>query len=276
VKRKQKVSMVMILVLLVMMLTAPATGAQEPPNTMRIGVTVEVDSLSPLISYSQIGYEVFQLLYDSLVMLDENLETVPGLAKEWQISDDELEWTFTLRDDVQWHDGEPFTSEDVKFTYELLLENELGMYSGYLGGITEILTPDETTVVIRTEQPKANMLLNSCPILPAHIWSEVSPDEYDTWPNSSPVGTGPFKFEEFRPGEYLKLSASDETFHGRPGIDELIFVLYANTDTMAQSMRLGEIDAATNFSPSQLDALNSDATIDAISGCGAWLYGTLL
>ncbi|MDW7671425.1 MAG: ABC transporter substrate-binding protein [Bacillota bacterium] len=264
-KRKQKVSMVMILVLLVMMLTAPATGAQEAPNTMRIGVTVEVDSLSPLISYSQIGYEVFQLLYDSLVMLDENLETVPGLAKEWQISDDELEWTFTLRDDVQWHDGEPFTSEDVKFTYELLLENELGMYSGYLGGITEILTPDETTVVIRTELPKANMLLNSCPILPAHIWSEVSPDEYDTWPNSSPIGTGPFKFEEFRAGEYLKLAASDETFHGRPGIDELIFVLYANADTMAQSVRLGEIDAVTNFSPSQLDALNSDATIDAIS-----------
>jgi peptide/nickel transport system substrate-binding protein len=265
VKSKQKVSIVIVLVMLVMLLTSPVTGAQEPPNTMRIGVTVEVDSLSPLISYSQIGYEVFQLLYDSLVMLDEKLETVPGLAKEWQISDDELEWTFTLRDDVQWHDGTPFTSADVKFTYELLLENELGMYSGYLGGITEVVAPDESTVVIRTELPKANMLLNSCPILPAHIWSEVSPDEYDTWPNSQPIGTGPFVFEEFRPGEYLKLVANDETFHGRPGIDELIFVLYANADTMAQSVRLGEIDAATNFSPSQLDALNSDATIDAIS-----------
>lgn len=264
-KSKQKVSIVIVLVMLVMLLTSPVTGAQEPPNTMRIGVTVEVDSLSPLISYSQIGYEVFQLLYDSLVMLDENLETVPGLAQDWQISDDELEWTFTLRDDVQWHDGTPFTSADVKFTYELLLENELGMYSGYLGGITEVVAPDESTVVIRTELPKANMLLNSCPILPAHIWSEVSPDEYDTWPNSQPIGTGPFVFEEFRPGEYLKLVANDETFHGRPGIDELIFVLYANADTMAQSVRLGEIDAATNFSPSQLDALNSDATIDAIS-----------
>ena len=65
VKSKQKVSIVIVLVMLVMLLTSPVTGAQEPPNTMRIGVTVEVDSLSPLISYSQIGYEVFQLLYDS-------------------------------------------------------------------------------------------------------------------------------------------------------------------------------------------------------------------
>ena len=264
-KRKWKVFMVMILVLSVMMLTASATDAGASPQTMRIGVTVEVDSLSPFISYSQIGYEVFQLIYDSLVMLDENLETVPGLARDWQISDDGLEWTFQLREDVQWHDGVPFTSADVKFTYELLLENELGMYSGYLGGITEILTPDATTVVIRTEQPKANMLMNACPILPAHIWSEVTRDEYDTWPNSSPVGTGPFKFQEFRPGEYLKLVASDNTFHGRPGIDELIFVLYANTDTMAQSVALGEIDAATNFSPNQLDTLDNNATIDAIT-----------
>ncbi|MEN1761456.1 ABC transporter substrate-binding protein [Anoxynatronum sibiricum] len=264
-KRKRCVSMAVILALTVMMLAAPVTGAQEPLNTMRVGVTVEVDSLSPLISYSQIGYEVFQLVYDPLVMLDENLETAPGLATDWQISDDQLEWTFTLRDDVKWHDDTPFTSADVKFTYELLMENELGMYSGSLGGMTEVSTPDETTLVIRTELPKANMLLNACPILPAHIWSEVSPDEYDAWPNSSPVGTGPFRFEEFRPGEYLKLAANEETFHGRPQIDELIFVLYANTDTMAQSLRLGEIDAATNFSPSQLEVLNSDASIDAIA-----------
>ena len=162
--------MIVIMISLIMILSlfqASVLGAEnKEPEVMRIGITVEVDSLSPLISYSQIGYEVFMLIYDSLVTFDENLEPVPGLAKKWTVSDDETEWTFVLRDDVKWHDGESFTSSDVKFTYDLLLENELGMYSGYLGGITEVSCPDDYTVVMKTENPKANMLFNSCPILP--------------------------------------------------------------------------------------------------------------
>src|SRR5665648_691699 len=113
-----------------------------------------------MISYSQIGYEVFALIYDPLITIDENLESVPGLAKEWTVSEDQTEWTFKLRDDVKWHDGEKFTSNDVKFTYDMLLANPLGMYAGYLGGITEITCPDDYTVIVKTEKPKANMLLN--------------------------------------------------------------------------------------------------------------------
>ena len=261
--------MIVIMISLIMILSlfqASLLGAEnKEPEVMRIGITVEVDSLSPLISYSQIGYEVFMLIYDSLVTFDENLEPVPGLAKKWTVSDDETEWTFVLRDDVKWHDGESFTSSDVKYTYDLLLENELGMYSGYLGGITEVSCPDDYTVVMKTENPKANMLFNSCPILPEHIWKDVSPDEYETWPNENPIGTGAFKFVKFRLGEYLQLAASDDYFNGRPKIDELVYVLYANTDTLAQSLKLGEIDAAINFSTSQLKSLQNEKGINAIS-----------
>ena len=261
--------MIVIMISLIMILSlfqASVLGAEnKEPEVMRIGITVEVDSLSPLISYSQIGYEVFMLIYDSLVTFDENLEPVPGLAKKWMVSDDETEWTFVLRDDVKWHDGESFTSSDVKFTYDLLLENELGMYSGYLGGITEVSCPDDYTVVMKTENPKANMLFNSCPILPEHIWKDVSSEEYETWPNENPIGTGAFKFVKFRLGEYLQLAANDDYFNGRPKMDELVYVLYANTDTLAQSLKLGEIDAAINFSTSQLKSLQDEKGINAIS-----------
>jgi len=270
-KAKRRVIIFFVLLMALALSMLPLTGCQgestadDEPDAMRVGITVEIDSLSPLISYSQIGYEVFSILYDSLVIIDENYEPAPGLATEWQLSENETEWTFKLRDDVSWHDGEPFTAADVKFTYELLLENELGMYSGYLVGISEIETPDDYTVVIKTEKPKANMLLNSCPILPEHIWSQVDPEDYMTWPNEEPVGTGPFNFAEFRSGEFLKLTANDDYFAGRPAIDELIFVVYANTDTMAQSIRLGEIDAAINFSPNQLETLQDEESLDAIS-----------
>ncbi|MBN2259864.1 MAG: ABC transporter substrate-binding protein, partial [Clostridiales bacterium] len=261
--------MIVIMISLIMILSlfqASVLGAENKElEVMRIGITVEVDSLSPLISYSQIGYEVFMLIYDSLVTFDENLEPVPGLAKKWTVSDDETEWTFVLRDDVKWHDGESFTSSDVKFTYDLLLENELGMYSGYLGGITEVSCPDDYTVVMKTENPKANMLFNACPILPEHIWKDVSSEEYETWPNENPIGTGAFKFVKFKLGEYLQLAANDDYFNGRPKMDELVYVLYANTDTLAQSLKLGEIDAAINFSTSQLKSLQDEKGINAIS-----------
>ena len=265
-KSKKMIVIILSMVMMLSMLQTSAFGTEsQEPNAMRIGVTVEIDSLSPMISYSQIGYEVFMLMYDSLVKLDENLEPAPNLAKNWSTNDDGTEWTFELEEGVKWHDGEDFTSEDVKFTYEMLLENQLGMYAGYLGGITEIETPDENTVVIKTEKPKANMLLNATPILPKHIWENVSAEELQTWPNENPVGTGPFKFDELNSGQFLKLVANDDYFGGRPAIDELIFVLYANTDTMAQSIRIGEIDAATNFSTSQLSSLESEEGIDAIS-----------
>lgn len=240
-------------------------SANKNPDSMRIGVTVEIDSLSPMISYSEIGYEVFSLIYDPLVTIDENLEPAPNLAKSWEINEDGTEWIFNLEEGVNWHDGETFTSQDVKFTFELLLENPLGMYAGYLVGITEILAPDDYTVKIKTENPKANMLLNSAPILPEHIWKDVAVEELETWPNETPIGTGPFEFVEFNPGQFLKLVSNENYFKGQAAIDELIFVHYANSDTMAQSIKIGEIDAATNFNTSQLSSLKDEEGIEAVS-----------
>lgn len=102
---KKVFSIILIFTLLLLLTQLNVFCQKTEPNSMRIGVTVEPDSLSPLISYSQAGYEIFSVLYDSLVVLDENYETVPDLAKEWTISDDKLEWIFKLRNDVKWHDG---------------------------------------------------------------------------------------------------------------------------------------------------------------------------
>jgi len=262
---KKVFSIILIFTLLLLLTQLNVFCQKTEPNSMRIGVTVEPDSLSPLISYTQAGYEIFSVLYDSLVALDENYEAVPDLAKEWTISDDKLEWTFKLRNDVKWHDGVPFTSEDVKFSYELMLANQLGMYAGYLTGIDSVECPDDYTVIIKTLQPKANLLVLSALILPKHIWSKVSADEYETWPNENPVGTGPFKFGEFKAGEYIKLVANDDYFEVRPYIDELIYVFYANTNVMALSLKLREIDAATNFSANQLPFLKKNANLEVIS-----------
>lgn len=266
-KRAGAVSVVVILILLISLIPAGVCAEEDAAaaSSFRLGITMEVDSLSPLISYTQAGYEFFGLIYDSLVDIDQDLKTVPGLAEEWSISSDNLTWTFKLRDNVKWHDGEPFTSADVKFTYDLLIKRQLGLYAGSLSGITSVECPDDNTVVIKTEKPKVNMLTNAAPILPKHIWEQVSEAEYETWANENPIGTGPFKFSEFKQGEYLKLVSNPDYFGGKPNIDALVFVLYANTDVMAQSLKLGEIDGAHDFSAAQFETLKTAEGISAIS-----------
>ena len=259
--------LIVLITMVVVLLTFTSGGRQEQSSVsiMRVGWGVEPDSLSPFVSYTQAGAEIFNLLYDSLVCFDENLQPVPNLATEWTQSSDQLSWTFKLRDNVKWHDGEPLVSEDVKFTYERMMESGLGLYSGFLTGIASIECPDPSTVIIKTEKPKANMLMITAPILPKHIWEKVAFEDLETWENSEPVGTGPFTFVEMRPGEFLKLAANPDYFKGAPAIDELVFVLYANNDTMVQALKTGELHAAININVNQVKALAKEEGISVIS-----------
>ncbi len=245
---------------------AAGKGVQaEGDATLRIGWTNEVDSLSPFIAYTISATEIFSLVYDSLVAFDDDVKPVPRLAKEWKVSDDNKTWTFNLRDDVTWHDGEPFTSADVKYTYETMQESGLGLYAGYMDGIESIETPDDHTVVIKTKDPKANMLQITAPILPEHIWKDVKADVLETWPNEEPVGTGAFKFAEQKEGEYIKLTKNEDYFLGAANVDELVFVLYSNNDTMVQSLKVGEIGAAININPNQVAQLQNEDNLDVVS-----------
>ncbi|HSV57245.1 MAG TPA: ABC transporter substrate-binding protein, partial [Magnetospirillaceae bacterium] len=195
------------LVLVVLALAAALqAGAQATPDAflLKIGTTEDLDSLSPFTAYERAATELFLLVYDPLVAFDADLKPTPALAESWTVSPDGLEWTFRLRRGVKWSDGKPFTSGDVKFTYEAIMESGLGLYGSFLEGITEILTPDKHTVVLRTEAPKANILQNPTPILPRHVW-EPGAATLETFVDPAMVGTGPFRLREWRKGEYLSL-----------------------------------------------------------------------
>ena len=158
-----------IVVAIVAAASLSAQGGSAPGYTLRLGTSEDLDALSPFLAYERAATELFLMVYDSLSEFDANLEPAPGLAKSWSVSDDKLTWTFMLRSDVAWSDGVPFTSKDVKFTYETMASAELGLYYGFLSGIESIETPDDHTVVIKTSEPKANILQNPTPILPEHI-----------------------------------------------------------------------------------------------------------
>jgi len=250
---------------LALALLSPVFAQKTPEGyILKIGTTEDIDSLSPFNAYERAATELFLLVYDPLVAFDENLKPMPALAESWSVSADGLAWTFKLRKGVTWSDGKPFTSADVKFTYEAIPESGLGLYGAFMEGISEIETPDDLTVVFRTEEPKANILQNPTPILPLHIW-EAGAADFETFEDPAMVGTGAFRFHEWKKGEYISLTVNPDYFGGKPKVEGMVFTLFANRDTLARSLESGEIDVALNLYPDQVPELKKNDNIEIYS-----------
>ena len=234
-------------------------------KVLRVG-GITVDTLSPLTMYVAGSFEIALLVYDPLVRIGEDLQPTPCLAESWDVSDDGLVWTFHLVKNAKWHDGEPVTSADVKFTYDLMIDNNVGyLFSSLLGGIEDITCPDDYTVVMTTAAPKADMLRSNTPILPEHIWSKIPKDQLELELNEHPIGSGPFKFESKDDANTnWTLVRNDDYFGPKPNIDSVVFIYYANPDSMTQAIKTGEIDALFASKGAQLAPLQSDPNVFAV------------
>ena len=240
-------------------------SAVEDKTILRVGWTTDPDSLNPFIGVETSSYELFGLNYDYLTSWDAaTLETRPGLAESWTSSADGKKWTFNLRQGVTWHDGEPFTADDVAFTFNYIMENELGMFLSFTTSIETVTAVDDHTVEFVCSQPKANMLSLVIPILPEHVWSKIDPaDAEDSFQNPPPiVGTGPFQIVERKKSDFVKLVANKDYWGGSPQVDELIFQTYQNADTMAQDLLAGTLDAATELLPATFSNVENDARFE--------------
>jgi len=242
-------------------------GSSTKTNqNMVIGVSKSMDSQNPMMAWNEVSWEVNNLIYDPLVRPNAELQPTPCLAKSWDISKDQKTWTFHLVT-TNWSDGQPFTSQDVKWTYKTMMGNEaLGyMYRDYLDGITKIACPDTHTVVITTSKPKANMLQCLSPILPKHIWSKMSDAKIETWANSKPVGTGPFTFKGSTDNS-VTLTRNDNYFGTKPKIQNLTFATYQSSESMASALKTGEIDATNTVDAPQIASLQAQKNLSVIEG----------
>lgn len=260
--------LVLLLNLTWMMLFAglsTASAASNPAAVLRIGWTTEPDSLSPFITYEDATTELFLLAYDPLVAIGDNYQPVPRLAKSWTLSKDKLTWTFHLRKDVKWQDGVPFTSADVKYTYDTLMKTKLGLYADFENDIKSVTTPDKYTVVMKTVLPKANMLQITTPILPKHIWEKVKTADLSKWPDSQPIGTGAYQLTSWKKGQYVTLVANKHYFLGKPKVNKIIYQLFANNATMAQALKVGEIDAAIGVNEDYYKKLSKTKGLNVVA-----------
>ncbi len=180
---------------------------------------------TPYTSYPRgPGYLRLSYLFDTLVWKDSEGFT-EALAKDWSFAEDELSYTFSLREGVNWHDGESFSAADVVFTYEYYEKHP--SHWAQIEKIKDIEKLDEHTVKIYLEEPYAPFLNNVAgvmPILPRHIWEEVDePEEFTT--AEAAIGTGPYELEKYRREEGLyRYEANPEYYLGEPLVEQLMFI----------------------------------------------------
>lgn len=254
------------LMIMTCLFMVPTQVDGEEEAILRVGVFNELETINPLVAYSTTAYEIMRLNYNLLITWDQDLNPIPELAKDWKMTgEDGKEWTFHLQEGVKWHDGEPFTSADVKFTYEYIRDNEVGSFYDYTSNMTDIKTPDDYTVIITTKNPLPWMPQIWVPILPKHIWENIDPAEASsTYANTEAIGTGAFKMGEYKKGEYCSLIANPDYFKGAPKIDKVIFQIFANESTAAEALKLDEVDILTKMSAVPFNALEGQENIKTL------------
>lgn len=258
----------------------PETGTETMEKT-RGGILVvaignDPGHFNPGISTGSDIHVVADSMFNGLVGLDANANPVPDLAESWEISPDATTYTFHLAQGAQWHDGESFTSADVKFTFENIL---LNYHSRTKAGLENVLdaieTPDDHTVVFRFSSPYAPLLqrldVTEAPILPMHIYADVD-DPTTAEANVNPVGTGPFVFDAYTPGVEIRLKSNPNYFkEGLPLLDGITFRVIPDANTQIQALEAGEVDYVWNVPGPDDERISNSPdteTISAASGPG--------
>lgn len=188
--------------------------------------------------------EINALLFNGLTAHDGENQVVPGLADRWDYDETAYTYTFHLRDGVKWHDGQPLTSADVKFTIEAIMDPENGAENApNYEDVEEITTPDEQTVVFRLTGPNAAFLeYMTMAVLPRHLLE--GEDMQTSGFFRAPVGTGPYKLERWDVGQAIVLVKNEDYYLGCPNIDQIIFKIVGDDNAQAVQLESGELDLA--------------------------------
>ncbi|MCB0122729.1 MAG: ABC transporter substrate-binding protein [Caldilineaceae bacterium] len=240
------------------------------PTMVRIGWKGAPDTLNPGMAFLTDSYTIFNLVYDTMYELTMENTFSLSLATAVETSPDGLVWTYTIRDDAQWHDGEPLTAADVAFTYNFYHDHvDFPYLPTYTEHFVSIEAPDPTTVVITLDEAIPNMeaQLVFLYVLPAHIWREqLAGNDYAEFQNLAMIGSGPFKLVGYAQNEYVHLAANRSYFGQQATVDEVIFQSFGNADTLVQAMQTGQVDMITELPKTAIPTLRDAPNIQLVTG----------
>ncbi|MFP4376628.1 MAG: ABC transporter substrate-binding protein [Spirochaetales bacterium] len=241
-----------------------ATGGQEaerPPQELDFGLSGNPDTLDPHATSGTLTFQVIRSFYDTLVEPNREGVLVPALAESWDVSTDNMTWTFTLRDGVRFHNGDELSAADVKATFERLMSPEVASpKAAEFAAIEEIRTPDERTVVFELSRPAAPLLASMASgwgaILPASLIA--SGHEFAT----APVGTGPFEFVEWVPDSRIVMEQFEDYWVAdAPNLERVTINIIPENSVQVQALMSGELDAIDSVNPQDLPMLEANDAV---------------
>ena len=248
--------------------TGSTGGADDEKVTFVVGQVNDAITFNPMFAIETPEYNTMDMAYDTfLTWSREDFSAAPGLAESWEQSEDGLTWTFKVKEGVTWSDGTPFTAHDVAATYNWIIDQQVGSLADYLPFTDEITAPDDTTLVWTTTQPTGAPLYPPYVyILPEHVLSKYADKaEFRQWKGfPDTIGTGPFELVEWQRGDFWRMEANPDYWLGAPKIDELVFRVFQNEETLIQALQQGEVDFAYDITSSDLfESLEGDPDITA-------------
>lgn len=278
-------------VLLVAMTTTPSLADSLAPTdkvTFVVGTTDDITTANPFAAATtSTDYEMLFLTYDMLQNYDPaTLAAAPGVAESYTASEDGKTYTFKIRSNQNWSDGEPVTAKDVAFTYNFIMQNEgTGAFKVYLGNPDDytdetFTAPDDQTFVWKLKAPSmAPTAIPYIPILPEHVWSKFDGKAagvikgYESMPQ---IGDGPFSLVEWQRGNFIRFEASDDYWNGTPNVDEVVFRIFENQEAMVTALKAGEVDAVNNLVPDLYDSLQGQPGITTLETTAVQEYNLAL
>lgn len=249
----------------------------EPGGTLVAALGGEPDKLDPHTTSSSFSFKVLENVYDTLVQPGDDLTMEPALAADWTVSEDLLTWTFTLEEGVTFHNGAEFTAEDVKASYDRIIDEELNNAFRF-AAVEEVVVVDPMTVEIRLNRPAPNLLTSIGSFKGMAILdSDDIADGFNF--DQEANGTGPFTLESFTSGDSIELAKFDDYRQdGLPLLDGVEFTFIPEESVKLTNLQSGEVDWIDTVPPERLGQLEGDDSLEVgrVAGNDYWYMATNL
>ncbi|MFG2556642.1 ABC transporter substrate-binding protein [Streptomyces sp. NPDC048581] len=254
-------------------------AAADGDKVLTVAVAQSVDSLSPFLAARLLSTSIHRLMYEYLTNYDPgDAHAVPALATEWKSSPDKLTWTYTIRSDSKWSDGQQATAEDAAWTFNKMMTDEGAATANgsFVGNFRKVTAPSPTELVIELKKPQATMTALDVPIVPKHVWEKVGDfSKFNNDKDFPVVGNGPFILTDYKPDSYVRLKANKDFWRGAPKFDELVFRYYKDQDAAVAALRKGEVSfvaGSPSLTPAQATSLKGEKNIRVNDAPGRRFY----
>ncbi len=245
-------------------------GSNKPSSgekTLIIRASGDPQTFHPDLTGDDNAYPIAQNIFNRLCKLDAKKEVIPDLASSWDISEDGMTIVFHLREGVKWHDGEDFNADDVVYTMEVIKANSSYFLSPNLQCVESFEKVDDLTVKFNMAEPNVAIIgylaWYGSFIMPEHIYNNGQSWD-DNEANMKPIGTGPFKFSEFKPGIGTTIVKNADYWEAEPKLDKVIYQIIPDATTAVQALVNGEIDHLESIPNAEYPALSANDSIRLI------------